>query len=176
MTNPTLNSPEVIAWAESRDETFDPNVPEWIQKNIEAILRDHTSLFGQMGWTGIDVVTVTGWDHGEYPVETQPGDPNRLIIFLDLDVAERLSPRKFRIDIGRYIERLLGEMYAEAYIDRLALRNVADEVVVNIAADFAERLGANGPDSAMLFLEHEGRALQREFGGPKAWSPRVEPW
>lgn len=175
--NYTLNSPEVIARIEAGGETFDLHVPEWLQQLIESILREHAPAFGQMGWEGIDVVTVTGWDHGEYAFEVLLGTAGRPIILLDLEIAERLA-KTFRAHPDREIKRFLGQAYAEAYIDLLGLQGIDDddEVVVNVSFEFGERLASDGPDSAMHFLGREARALQREFGGPKAWSPRVESW
>ncbi len=166
--NSTLNSPEVVAHVEAEGETLDRHVPEWLMQLIESILQEHAPAFGQMGWEGVDVVTVAGWDHGEYAFEVHLGTGRRPLILLDLEIAERLRARTFRAHPDREIKRFLGQAYAEAYIDLLGLQGMDedDEVVVNVSFEFGERLASDGPESAMLFLGREARALQREFGGP----------
>ncbi len=158
---------------ESGGESLDRHVPEWLMQMIESILQEHAPAFAQMGWDGIDVVTVTRWDHGEYAYEMHLGSPRRPIMMLDLDIAARISPT-FRAHPDQVLRQFMGEAYGEAYIDQLELQGVDDLVVINISAEFQRRLEVDGANAAVMFIEHEARRLQREFGGPKAWSPRVE--
>ncbi len=179
MTDFTLNSPEVVARVEAEEENINRNVPNRIKQVLEAVLRDQAPLFPRMGWEGVDVVIVSDWPSSEWPLETRPGTRERPLILIDLALSERaMTFRKTHIGPEDFFRQMLSQAYAEAFIDRLALHGMDEDesVEVNIGFEFGERLEEHGPEDALAFLHHEARALQREFGGPKAWSPRTEPW